>query len=57
MKKETKFVYIRNDFDGWYKVTNNGATVAGHLSRGEAEDLAKEIAKAEGKKVKNMYQF
>ncbi len=52
-KKESKYTYVRQQPDGWYKVTNNGETVI------EDTDwqTAHKVAETFGKKVKIHYDF
>lgn len=52
-KKESKYTYVRQQPDGWYKVTNNGETVI------EDTDwqTAHKVAETFGKKVKTHYDF
>lgn len=52
-KKESKYAYVKQQDDGWYKVTNNGETVI------EDTDwqTANKVAESLGKKVRTHYNF
>ena len=48
----TKNIYIKPTTDGYYKVTNNGKTVADNLPFTQAQAVAENLSRETGKKVK-----
>ena len=52
-KKESKYAYVKQQDDGWYKVTNNGETVIEDTDR----QTANRVAASFGKKVRTHYNF
>ena len=51
--KESKYAYVRQQCDGWYKVTNNGQVVIEDIDWQTAQRIAEQF----GKKVKMVYDF
>ena len=51
--KESKYAYVRQQCDGWYKVTNNGQVVIEDTDWQTAQRVAEQF----GKKVKMVYDF
>lgn len=51
--KESKYAYVRQQCDGWYKVTNNGQVVIEDTDWQTAQRIAEQF----GKKVKMVYDF
>lgn len=53
--KISKYVTIREQWDGYYNVCNNGKAIAKDLSlfgKDGANEIAEHLAKVEGKKTK-----
>lgn len=54
----SKYVYIREQWTGYYNVCNDGKIIYKNLplfGRGYANDLAEELAKKENKKTKLVF--
>lgn len=51
--KESKYAYVRQQADGWYRVTNNGEVVVAGIAWTTAIDIANTF----GKKVRFQYDW